>query len=86
MLTSSKYLEYKIAKKLNYRTQEDIKKIIDNIQLKTNATNELIEEVLLRLTQFSSYASLGYLSNELENFNIDFQQTQSFLHHDLCHP
>ena len=65
---SSSFVE-KIETQLMNPTVEDIEKLIQSIKRKTKAPDELIKEVLYRLTQFSSYDSLKIIEDEVKKDN-----------------
>lgn len=68
----AKYLEYKIAKKLDFKTEEDIKYSVEKISAETNTDNQLVTAVMARLAQFSSYSQLNNLSEKIRSFDIGY--------------
>ena len=68
---SSSFVE-KIETQLMNPTVEDIEKLIQSIKRKTKAPDELIKEVLYRLTQFSSYDSLKIIEDEVKKRQLNF--------------
>lgn len=66
----AKYLEYKIAKKSDFKTEEDIKHSVEKIATETNTDKQLVTAVMARLAQFSSYSQLNELSAKLKYFDI----------------
>lgn len=68
----AKYLEYKIAKKLDFKTEEDIKYSVEKISAETNTDTQLVTTVMARLAQFSSYSQLNNLSEKIRSFDIGY--------------
>ena len=67
---TAEYLENKIQLSLKEKDADDIKKIIKSVSKKTGANKKLVTETLGRLVQFSSFAQIDNLTEQLNNNDI----------------